>query len=66
MRKAKEELEKKKKKAMPSKVMISIRLPVQMYRILRVYCERRGLSASEVIRRALDMYFDYERERGRV
>jgi predicted DNA-binding ribbon-helix-helix protein len=64
--KAKEELEKRKKKATPSKVIVSVRLPVSMYRILRVYCERRGLSTSEVIRRALDMYFDYEREKGRI
>jgi predicted DNA-binding ribbon-helix-helix protein len=64
--KAKEELEKRKKKAAPSKVVVSVRLPVPMYRILRAYCERRGLSTSEVIRRALDMYFDHEREKGRL
>jgi hypothetical protein len=63
---AKEEVEKRKKQPMPKMVYIHILLPIQMYRVLQTYCERRGLKIGEVVRRALDMYFDYERERGRV
>jgi hypothetical protein len=63
---AKEEVEKRKKQPMPKMVYIHVQLPIQMYRVLQVYCERRGLKLGEVVRRALDMYLDYEHERGRI
>jgi predicted solute-binding protein len=63
---AKEEVEKRKKQPMPKMVYIHVQLPIQMYRVLQVYCERRGLKMGEVVRRALDMYFDHEREKGRL
>jgi hypothetical protein len=63
---AEEEVKKHRKKPAPAKVRLSLLVSMQTYRFLKQYCERRGLSTSEVIRRALDLYFDHEREKGRL
>lgn len=65
-RMAKEEAKKRRRRLTPPMVQITVRVPVQMHRLLTNYCQRRGLSAGEVIRRALDLYFDHEREKGRL